>query len=48
MTKHETLHPEIPIVIGAPGKDTKGLAKSLDDLEIRWRVETIQTTALVR
>ena len=33
-----------PIVIGALGTVTKGLIKGLDDLEIRGRVETIQTT----
>ena len=38
----------IPIVIGAFGKVTKGLLKGLDDLEIRGRAETIQTTALLR
>ena len=38
----------IPIVIGASGTVTKGLLKGLEDLEIRGRVETIQTTALLR
>ena len=38
----------IPIVIGAFGTVTKGLLKGLEDLEIRGRVETIQTTALLR
>ena len=38
----------VPIVIGALGTVTKGLLKSLDDLEIGGRVETIQTTALLR
>ena len=37
----------IPIVIGALGTVTKGLIKGLEDLEIRGRVETIQTTALL-
>ena len=36
------------IVIGALGTVTKGLIKGLEDLEIRGRVETIQTTALLR
>ena len=35
-------------VIGALGTITKGLLKSLADLEVGWRVETIQTTALLR
>ena len=38
----------IPIVIGAFGTVTKGLLKVLEDLEVRGRVETIQTTALLR
>ena len=38
----------ITIVIGALGTVTKGLIKGLEDLEIRGRVETIQTTALLR
>ena len=38
----------IPIVIGAFGKVTKGLLKGLEDLEVGERVETIQTTALLR
>ena len=38
----------IPIVVGALGTITKGLAKRLEDLEIRGQVETIQTTALLR
>ena len=38
----------IPIVIGAFGTVTKGLIQGLDDLEIRGRVDTIQTTALLR
>ena len=36
------------IVIGALGTVTKGLLKGLEDLEVGWRVETIQTTALLR
>ena len=36
----------IPIVIGAFGTVTKVLIQGLEDLEIRGRVETIQTTAL--
>ena len=38
----------IPIVIGAFGTVTKGLQKALEDLEVGGRVETIQTTALLR
>ena len=38
----------IPIVNGAFGTVTKGLLKGLKDLEVGERVETIQTTALLR
>ena len=38
----------IPIVIGAFGTVTKGLLKGLEDLEVGGRVETIQTTILLR
>ena len=38
----------IPNVIGAFGTVTKGLVKGLEHLGIRGRVETIQTTALLR
>ena len=38
----------IPIVIGAFGTVTKRLLKGLEDLEIGGRVETIQTTSLLR
>ena len=38
----------VPIVISALGTVTKGLLKGLEDLEVSRRVETIQTTALVR
>ena len=38
----------IPIIIGAVGTITKGLVERLEDLEIRRRVETIQTKALLR
>ena len=38
----------VPIVIGALGTITKGLLKGLGDLEIGRRVESIQTTALLR
>ena len=38
----------IPIVIDAFGKVTNGLLKGLEDLEVGGRVETIQTTALLR
>ena len=37
----------IPIVIGALGTVTKGLVQGLEDLEIRVRVETSQTRALL-
>ena len=39
---------EMPIVISALGTVIKGLIKELVDLEIRERVKTIQTTALLR
>ena len=38
----------MPIVIGAFGTVTKGLLKGLEDLEVGGRVETIQTTALLK
>ena len=38
----------IPIVIGAFGTVTKGLLRGLEDLEVGGRVETIQTTTLLR
>ena len=38
----------VPIVICALGTETKGLLKGLDDLEVGGRVETVQTTALLR
>ena len=38
----------VPIVISAFGTATKGLLKSLGDLEVGGRVETIQMTALLR
>ena len=38
----------VPIVIGAFGTITKGLSKGLEDLEIGGKVETIQTTAMLR
>ena len=38
----------VSIVIGALGTVTKGLLKGLEDLEVSGRVETIQTTALLR
>ena len=38
----------VPIVIGALGTITKGLLKGLEDLEVSGRVETNQTTALLR
>ena len=38
----------IPIIIGALGTVTKGLVQELEDFEITERVETVQTTALLR
>ena len=38
----------VPIMIGAFGTVTKGLLKGLEDLEVGRRVETIQTTELLR
>ena len=38
----------VPIVIGALGTVTKGLLKSLEDMEVGGRVETIQTTEFLR
>ena len=38
----------VPLVIGALGTLTKGLLKGLEALEVGGRVETIQTTALLR
>ena len=38
----------IPIVIGALGTVTERLLKGLEDLEVRGRVDTFQTTALLR
>ena len=38
----------IPIEIGANGTVTKQLVKGLEKLEIRGKVETIQTTVLLR
>ena len=38
----------IPIVIGAFGTVTEGLLTGLENLDVGWRVETIQTTALLR
>ena len=38
----------IPIMVGAFGTVTKRLSKGLGDLEIIRRVETIQTTTLLR
>ena len=38
----------VPIVIGALGTIIKELLKGLEDFEVGRRVETIQTTALLR
>ena len=40
--------PFIPIISGALGTVTEGILKGLEELEIRWQVETIQTTTLLR
>ena len=37
----------VPILIGALGMVLKVLENNLDELEIRGRIETIQTTALL-
>ena len=38
----------VPIVIGALGTVPKNLEKSLSELKIKGRIETIQTTALLK
>ena len=38
----------IPIISGVFGTETKRLLKGLEDLEVGGRVETIQTTTLLR
>ena len=38
----------IPTVFGAFGTDSKSLEKGLKELEISRRIETIQTSALLR
>ena len=38
----------LPIVISTLGTVSEGLVQGLDDLEIRWPVLTILTTALLR
>ena len=38
----------IPVVIGAFDTTTKGLLKGLEDLEIGGKMESIQTTALLK
>ena len=38
----------IPVVVGALGTVLKSLERGLEVLEIRGRIETIQTTALLR
>ena len=38
----------VPIVMGALDTITKGLLNGLEDLEVGGRIETIQTTALLR
>ena len=38
----------VPIVIGAFGTVTEGLLKDLEDWEVDGRVETIQTTVLLK
>ena len=38
----------IPIVIGDLDTDSKGFVQSLEDMEIRWQVEIIQSTELMK
>ena len=38
----------IPIVVGLLGMVSKSLVRGLEELEIKGRGETIQTTALLR
>ena len=38
----------IPIVIGTLGAVTKGMIQRLEDMEIRVRMKTIESTALLR
>ena len=38
----------VPIAIGSFGTVTKGLLKGLEDLEVGGRMETIQTTVLLK
>ena len=38
----------VPVVIDVFGPVTKGLLKGLEDFEVSGRVETIQTTALLK
>ena len=38
----------VPVVVGALGMILKDLEKRLEELEIRERIKTIQTTALLR
>ena len=38
----------LPIVIGALGTVIKGLVQGREELEITGRIETVQTTALMR
>ena len=38
----------IPIIIGTLDTGTKELIQGLEDLEIRGRVKTVQTTTLLR
>ena len=38
----------VPIMIGTFGTVTKGLLKGLDNLKVGGRIETIQTSALLR
>ena len=38
----------VPIVVGALGTVPEGLDKRLEELEIRERIKTIQTTALLK
>ena len=38
----------IPIIVGTPGTDSKGLEKGLVELEIKGRIETVHATVLLK
>ena len=39
---------KVPIVVGSPGTVLKNLEKRKEEFEIRKRIETIQTTELLK